>query len=336
MIHIDAFGAEDGERIAAFAAFQKRLYENDPFFIPDETVILPGIDARYFLAKRGAEVLGRTAGLVNPLLTYKDRPAGMIGFFECVEDDAVAGALFSEVSNWLKAKNCAWCVGPMNGSTWRKYRVTLPDGTPPFFLDNHHKPWVQTFFESAGFTVAERYISTRIPLTESAGAGCESFEPVLAERGLRIRPVRMADYAADIGAIYDLSVEAFSRNAFYTPIGPEEFQQLYAKAAGVIDPQYVRLCEDDAGTLQGFVFALEDHFQPPGTALIVKTLAVRAGVKGKGLGSHLVKRLHRDAFEAGYRHIIHALMHEKNISTKVAGTGSEVIRRYHLYAKELG
>ena len=97
----------------------------------------------------------------------------------------------------------------------------------------------------------------------------------------------------------------------------------------------MRLCEDEAGELQGFIFAVPDRFQPSPTTLIIKTLAVRSGAKGKGLGGFLVRQLHADARKAGYKDIIHALMHEKNVSTRVADTGAHLLRRYHLYASEL-
>jgi L-amino acid N-acyltransferase YncA len=335
MILIDQFDAEDTRRITEFTAFQKILYRDDSFFIPDDTVVLPGIRSRYFLARQEDAIRGRAAGLVNPLMTYKGRSAGMVGFFECTKDTAVAESLLSAVREWLREEGCGWCIGPMNGSTWRKYRITVPDPEPPFFLDNHHKSWYQSLFEAAGFSVAERYISTRIPLNGNTAGGSEDAGTFLPERGQRVRPIRMNEYAKDIRAIYDLSVEAFADNALYTPIEADEFQQLYRKAAAIIDPAFVRLCEDEAGELQGFIFAVPDRFQPSPTTLIIKTLAVRSGAKGKGLGGFLVRQLHADARKAGYKDIIHALMHEKNVSTRVADTGAHLLRRYHLYASEL-
>ena len=335
MISIDHFGSENTRRITEFTAFQKTLYADDPFFIPDDTVVLPGIHARYFLARQEDTICGRAAGLVNPLMTYKGRSAGMAGFFECTEDTAVAESLLSAVREWLREEGCGWCIGPMNGSTWRKYRITVPDPEPPFFLDNHHKPWYQSLFEAAGFSVAERYISTRIPLTKASGAGIEDFEPALRRRGLRVRSIRMDDFTEDIRAIYELSIKAFAENALYTPIDPDEFQGLYQKAAGFIDPKFVRLCEDASGELRGFIFAVEDRFQASSSTILIKTLAVKSGAKGKGLGGYLVKRLHRDAYQAGYETIIHALMHEKNVSTRVAETDSRPFRQYRLYAMEI-
>ena len=335
MICIEYFGSEDTRRIPEFISFQKTLYADDPFFIPDDTAVLPGIHARYFLARQGDAICGRAAGLVNPLLTYRGGSAGLVGFFECTENTAAAEFLFQAVREWLKEEGCGWCIGPMNGSTWRKYRIAVPDPEPPFFMDAYHKPWYASLFESAGFSIAERYISTRIPLTEKFGGGNEDHNSFLQERGLRVRPIRMNDYPEEIRAIYDLSVEAFADNALYTPIEPDEFQQLYRKAAACIDPAFVRLCEDEAGELQGFIFAVADRFQPIPTSLIIKTLAVKSGCKRKGLGGFLVRQLHADDRKAGYKDIIHALMHEKNLSTRVADTGAHLLRRYHLYATAL-
>ena len=60
--------------------------EKNPFFEHAE--------AEYFLAERDGEVVGRIAAISNRLHneTHGDR-VGFFGFFECVDDQAVADAL---------------------------------------------------------------------------------------------------------------------------------------------------------------------------------------------------------------------------------------------------
>ena len=59
-------------------------------------------EAEYFLAERGGEVVGRIAAIANRLHneTHGDR-VGFFGFFECVDDQAVADALFAAAAEWL-------------------------------------------------------------------------------------------------------------------------------------------------------------------------------------------------------------------------------------------
>jgi hypothetical protein len=55
----------------------------------------------------------------------------------------------------------------------------------------------------------------------------------------------------------------------------------------------------------------------------------------RGLGALLVELIHRRAFEEGCSGVVHALMHERNSSTRILSKHAEVVRRYHLWAKDL-
>jgi hypothetical protein len=58
-------------------------------------------EAEYFLAERGEAVVGRIAAITNRLHneTHHAR-VGFFGFFECVEDQAVADARSAAAAEW--------------------------------------------------------------------------------------------------------------------------------------------------------------------------------------------------------------------------------------------
>ena len=102
----------------AFMNFAWDLYHNDPIWIPplrDNFKRLVGWkyhpfqeigEVQTFLARRNGEVVGRIAGIVNHEHNrhYKER-RGFFGFFECINDRAVAHALFDTVRSWLAERN---------------------------------------------------------------------------------------------------------------------------------------------------------------------------------------------------------------------------------------
>jgi GNAT superfamily N-acetyltransferase len=87
----------------------------------------------------------------------------------------------------------------------------------------------------------------------------------------------------------------------------------------------------------GFLFGLPDGLQGPRAvdAIIIKTLAVLPAYRGTGLGGWLVAHAQSRARELGFKRVIHALMHESNVSTKVSARYARIFRRYELFSKRL-
>ena len=90
---------------------------------------------------------------------------------------------------------------------------------------------------------------------------------------------------------------------------------------------------DADGRLVGFLFGLPDLAEGPApTTVILKTYAsLRFGV-----GRLLADTFHQTAAELGFRTVIHALMHEDNLSASRSATyQGTVIRRYALLGRTL-
>jgi hypothetical protein len=83
------------------------------------------------------------------------------------------------------------------------------------------------------------------------------------------------------------------------------------------------------GALKGFLFAVPNLVEGPQTkTVILKTYASRV----KGGGSMMANTFHARAKARGFEEVIHALMHESNLSaTHSDRTGGKVFRRYALW-----
>ena len=83
--------------------------EKNPFF--------EHAQAEYFLAERDGEVVGRIAAIGNRLHneTHGDR-VGFFGFFESVDDQAVADQLFQAAADWCRQRGHDLLRGPASFS----------------------------------------------------------------------------------------------------------------------------------------------------------------------------------------------------------------------------
>ncbi|NNE93545.1 MAG: hypothetical protein HKN23_18005 [Verrucomicrobiales bacterium] len=246
------------------------------------------------------------------------------GFF--AEDRESALAVLAEAERQLR-EECGFdqIVGPMDGNTWQKYRfVTETDGSPPFLMEPENPPEWPEWWQEAGWKPLAEYISSRMDLPAAPGVP-EKLVQRIESRGVSIRPVEVANYEAELRALYPFLLDAFSENFLYTSINEAEFLGLYLPAQPLLDPDFVRIAEDAGGRPVGLVFCVAD-----GESLIVKTLASQV----RGLGSVLLAEVHERARLRGLRTAIHALKHVDNTSVRVSERqGGEVFRRYTLFSK---
>lgn len=250
---------------------------------------------------------------------YADMNSASIGGFRC--EDADAGrALLARACAELARRGYEYAIGPMDHDTWHSYRlVTASDGSAPFPLEPANPAFHVEAFRD--FEVIGRYTSAcagTLKRRDVAAYGAR-----LHDAGIRIRTFDRSRAEQELLAIYRLARAAFAGNFLYTPIGEAAFMDLYRPVLTQLDPGLILLAESDV--LLAFLFALPDRRR-----VIVKTYASIH----PGLGGYLLER-----FQAGpataYDTVVHALMHEQNVSRQSSDKYARMFRRYALYGRRL-
>jgi GNAT superfamily N-acetyltransferase len=266
------------------------------------------------------------------------RPVGVIGHYAATNADT-AVALLARACDLLTSRGLSTAVGPMDGTTWRRYRFIVDRGDEPaFFLEPDNSDEWPGQWTRAGFVPLATY-------TSAINDGLSFEDPRTAtavnrlnEAGITLRAFDAARAQAELHEIFRLSLAAFRRNFLYTPIGEEEFVAQYRAVLPYVRPELVMLAENE-GRLVGFIFALPDMLQARRggrtDTVILKTVAVDPAVAGMGLGGVLMDLVQREARDIGFRRAIHALIHEDNVSRRISDRSARTIRRYALFSKDL-
>lgn len=253
---------------------------------------------------------------------------GIIGHFKPTDTDEISSVL-NFCCNFLKSKGCLSVLGPMNGNTWYSYRyISWSMNRPPFFMEPSHADNILPAWLNSGFTVDQTYISSEQNISE-VNENKYSLDPAF-----QLTYIDLNRFEDELDKLYDISIEAFADNVYYSGISKEGFFALYLPLKNKIQNKNMLLIKDTAGEIAGYLFGIPDFLQKSPDTYIIKTLAVRPKHRSKHLGSYLVNHCLCEAYKSGYKKIIHALMHEANNSTKI-GKGFEVIRRYVLLKKNL-
>lgn len=266
------------------------------------------------------------------LAIYRDAPSlggartAALGQFQC--ESAETGArLIRAAMERLRAEGFGAVLGPMDGNTWGKHRLVVEsDGRPPFLMEPGNPAHYVDAFEASGLRIVSRYVSAVRPADIASGGSA-------APAGLRLRTFDVARAEEELTRIHKLSLSAFASNHFYQPIALEDFLASYRPVLGAIDPELVLIAEDGAGELAAFLFAVPNFAEgAKPSSVVLKTYASRV----KGAGSMLANEFHARAKARGFADVIHALMHESNLSALHSDkTGGKVFRRYALWGGRL-
>ncbi|MEW6062260.1 MAG: hypothetical protein AB1600_10030, partial [Bacteroidota bacterium] len=121
-----------------FIDFLYSHYKNDKNFVPplrmdreklidkEKNPFYKHAEMELFLAERDGNVIGRIGGIVNynHNKEHSDR-VGFFGFFECVNEQEVANALFDEAKKFVKSKGMNALRGPANPSVNDEYGLLI-------------------------------------------------------------------------------------------------------------------------------------------------------------------------------------------------------------------
>jgi len=311
----------------------------------------------YGQSRNFIEPVARLTASVNPYAQGDGFQFGYIGLFECVEDYEAARAVLSAGTEYLRSVGAYRVWGPVDYSTWYRYRFVVDGGcADPFFLEPSNPAYYPDYFQRFGFLAKMSYFSARTEEPWTHVERSRRYEEAFYDRGYTVRPLDRSRLKDELELLYDLSIQAFGANPGFCPISRAEFQRLYAGLFRLVDPDLVAFAHAPDGRPFGFIFALPNYAEVlsgakvPGfylkalsmkrrrgeaKTLVIKTLGVLPAVRRVLAGPVLVSYIHRKAMEKGYERVVHALMREDNLSLKYSGWSAAPFRRYHLYQLDL-
>ncbi|MFI7134484.1 GNAT family N-acetyltransferase [Nonomuraea sp. NPDC050153] len=216
-------------------------------------------DVELFTVVVAGRVVGRIAAVHNPRhnAAHQTRD-GFFGQFECVDDQAVAGALLDAAARWAGERGLTTLLGPVN-FTMNDECGLLVDGfdTPPSVLMPYNPPYYRELLEGCGLIKAKdlwTWHRGSHPLDDRLRRLAEH---VQRRHRLSVRPLDLGDFAAELGRIRGVYNEVWEHNWGFTPMTDAEFAALGGRLRQVIDPSLVLLAEV-AGEAVGVAVVLPD------------------------------------------------------------------------------
>lgn len=237
----------------------KHIAPGNPFFQYGEMQAFIAVNRS---AANSSSPIGRIVAAVNHRLIEREgRKIGLFGFFECVEDFAVAQALLNAACDWLRQQGMEAVRGPINLSTHNSC-LFLVDGfdSPPMVMMPYNPPYYPQFVENDGWHKAKDAYAYNFALDQPLPTEFEKAYRVACKSGVQFRPLRTKgpEFEQDCVSLYHLFNEAFANNWSSTPRTLEEFLDEARELQSLVDPDVFPIAEYE-GKMVGFWMGLPDY-----------------------------------------------------------------------------
>jgi GNAT superfamily N-acetyltransferase len=316
-------------------------------------------EAEHFLAERSGEAVGRITAIHNRAHNelHRDR-VGFFGFFESIDDAAVAGALFDRAGEWLAERGLDVMRGPASFSTNDEAGL-LVDGfeTPAALMMPHNPRYYAGLVEGAGFRKAKDLLAYRRAFDRPPERLRIVARRLRKRRGIAVRSLDRARFEQEVELVKRLYNLAWERNWGFVPMSDAEIDFLAAQLRPVVVPELVAFAEHE-GRPVGFTVAVPDlnvalRKNPSGRLFpgILRVLLARRGIdrlrvlllgivpewRGKGVDALLVEKVWDEAHQRGFRWAEAGWVLEDNHAMRngLVNLGFEVYKTYRLYDKPI-
>jgi GNAT superfamily N-acetyltransferase len=359
-----------------FLTFPWKIYKNDPLWVPS----LLSERAKNIDPKRGmffkdgyAEVFvaWQNGSPVGTIVCAEDknntRTRGfgecMVGFFECVEDYAVAEALFDRATAWAGEHGLLSLYGTFNLDR-EDSRGILIEGRdrPPASYCGHNPPYYQAFFERYGFRkFGEDGLAYAIDFnldTPEVQHLLKLADRIHSRKNITVRGGNIKEIDKEIDTILDLQNRGLAHFADFTPYTRNDIESMILPVLDIVDPDLILFAEIDGKAvgwfpgvpnmnevlihLNGLRYPWDtlrvlkySHFKPK--CLAIKSVAVVPEHWDTGAGVLLFAEMARRANAKGYQWADLSLTGDENPDTWPLAhrMGAKIYKRYRFYRKEL-
>lgn len=244
-----------------FIKFPWKIYKDDKHWVPpllmeqktlldkQKNPFFKAATAEYFLAFRNGETIGRIAAIKNDihLKTHNDS-AGQFGFFECINDQQVANALFDTAKSWIKEKGLKYMRGPANPSSNDIYGM-LVDGfdDSPRLLMPYNPEYYIKLCENYGMKKAKdlfawKLVNEKLMASEKLKRGQEL---VRKRYNMKISQLDMKNFQKDLEKFKFVYNKAWAPNWGFVPMTEEQIDAMAKDMKPLAEPSLVLFGEID-------------------------------------------------------------------------------------------
>ena len=253
------------QELDAFINFPFELYKDDPYWVGElkadtkhllrrDHIFWTHGERALFMAYKDEKPVGRIMALINWAHNeYQKENIGFFGFFDCIDDQQTANALFEAAEKWLRAKGVSAVRGPANPSSNHVYGL-LVDGfdSMPAIMMPYNYPYYAKLIEQAGFAKIKDLLAFQRSKDDKFS---ERFLKVCARcsrsKDISLRRLNLKKIDQEAEIIRKIYNEAWAENWGFVPMSCQEMADVVKELKLVVRPEGTCVLEVD-GVPAGF------------------------------------------------------------------------------------
>ena len=258
--------------VNSFIRFLWKIYKDYPAWVPplmidrkklmdkEKNPFYKHSDVEFFLAEHEGEVVGRIAAIVNHNhIKEHDEKIGFFGFFECINDQSVANALFDTAKKYLNDHGMVAMRGPANPSVNDEYGLLIEGfDLSPTVLMTYNPPYYIKLIEQYGFKKAkDLYAYLLNQDTVYSERFNRAHDLVKKRQNITLRTFDKHHFEEEVERVKGVYNKAWAKNWGAVPMTNEEMDALAADLRPVLVPELIIFAEKEGKTI-GFALSLPD------------------------------------------------------------------------------
>ncbi len=286
-------------------------------------------DARYFLAYKGGEIVGRVAAIINHHANRDWNQQNIrFGWFDVIDDINVTKALLGAVGQWGRENGLNRISGPW-GFTDMDKEGLLTEGFDQLqsITTIYNYPYYKDHLEALGYSKDVEWIQMRLDLPKERNPKFTQFKNILLEKyGLSIyKPKSTKELKIKAKQLFGVLNEAYSVLHEFTKLNEKQIDNYIAQYIPLINKDLICMIEDASERIVGFAItmpSLSKAFQkakgrlfPFGWYHILKALKSNDTVEcyligvipeyqNKGLNAIIFDHLHSNYIDMGFTTLV--------------------------------
>jgi hypothetical protein len=269
---IEIIEVKTKKQLSEFIKFPDKLYKGSKFRVPplhvyerrtflaDKNPAFEYCEAKYWLAYKDNNIVGRVAGIINRKANeiWKETVV-RFGWIDFIDDADVSSALINQVESWGKSNGMTKVQGPL-GFTDMDVEGMLIEGFDEISTqaDIYNYAYYPVHMEKNGYSKDVDWLQFEIKVPDEIPEKVKRISELVKQKyNLRILQFKKAKdilpYADKMFATYNL---AFKNLYGFVPLTEKQIQYYIGQYFSMINPKYISFIVDEHDDVVGFGLCL--------------------------------------------------------------------------------